>query len=87
MQLLLLSCCVLNHIKALESFDLPNVGVVTLIPNDGGLTYLNGNEIHEPKILKTGSRIILGNNHVFRFTNPEEGECNFEFYYFILYPP
>lgn len=47
--------------------------MVTLIPNDAGLTYLNGTEIQEPKVLKTGSRIILGNNHVFRFTDPEEG--------------
>ena len=48
-------------------------GVVTLISNDEALTYVNGSEATEPKVLKTGSRIILGNNHVFRFTNPEEG--------------
>ena len=55
-----------------QLFSVPP-GVVTLIPNEEALTYMNGNEVTEPKVLKTGSRIILGNNHVFRFTNPEEG--------------
>ena len=48
-------------------------GVVSLIPSTEALTYVNGNEVTGPKVLKTSSRIILGNNHVFRFTNPEEG--------------
>lgn len=29
-------------------------------------------QINEPIILKTGSRVILGKNHVFRFTHPEQ---------------
>jgi kinesin family protein 1 len=29
-------------------------------------------QITEPVVLKTGSRVILGKNHVFRFTHPDE---------------
>ncbi|KPJ02360.1 Kinesin-like protein unc-104 [Papilio xuthus] len=45
-------------------------GVICLIPHHGALVYVNGREVHEPIILKTGSRVILGKNHVFRFTHP-----------------
>lgn len=47
--------------------------VITLIPKPGALCYVNGREITEPVILKTGSRVILGKNHVFRFNHPEQG--------------
>ena len=50
-----------------------HVGVVTIIPREGGTTYVNGTEISEPTKLTTGCRIILGNNHVFRYNNPDEG--------------
>ncbi|KAJ0174763.1 hypothetical protein K1T71_009871 [Dendrolimus kikuchii] len=45
-------------------------GVICLIPHHGALIYVNGREVKEPAILKTGSRVILGKNHVFRFTHP-----------------
>ncbi|CAG9774040.1 unnamed protein product [Ceutorhynchus assimilis] len=45
---------------------------ITLIPLNSALIYVNGREIIEPIILKTGSRVILGKNHVFRFTHPDE---------------
>ncbi|KAL1498183.1 hypothetical protein ABEB36_009020 [Hypothenemus hampei] len=45
---------------------------ITLIPLNGALIYVNGREITEPVVLKTGSRVILGKNHVFRFTHPDE---------------
>ncbi|CAH0720425.1 unnamed protein product, partial [Brenthis ino] len=45
-------------------------GVICLIPHRGALIYVNGREVNEPIILKTGSRVILGKNHVFRFTHP-----------------
>ncbi|XP_022180266.1 kinesin-like protein unc-104 isoform X6 [Myzus persicae] len=47
-------------------------GVVTLIPIKGALCYVNGRELTEPIVLKTGSRVILGKNHVFRFNHPEQ---------------
>lgn len=34
--------------------------------------YLNGRKLVEPEVLTTGSRVILGKNHVFRFTHPEQ---------------
>ncbi|EGG24674.1 kinesin-3 [Cavenderia fasciculata] len=54
-------------------------GVVTIIPYDEDKDnrthtsiYVNGNEITSPTVLNTGNRVILGNNHIFRFNHPEE---------------
>ncbi|XP_046405614.1 kinesin-like protein unc-104 isoform X7 [Ischnura elegans] len=47
-------------------------GVITLIPGEGALCYVNGRAISSPEILRTGARVILGKNHVFRFNNPEQ---------------
>uniref|UniRef100_W4VRN8 Kinesin-like protein unc-104 n=1 Tax=Corethrella appendiculata TaxID=1370023 RepID=W4VRN8_9DIPT len=47
-------------------------GVVTLVPHKDALVYLNGRKLIEPEVLVTGSRVILGKNHVFRYTNPEQ---------------
>ncbi|KAK0175728.1 hypothetical protein PV327_009456 [Microctonus hyperodae] len=47
-------------------------GVITLIPKSGALIYVNGREVSEPIVLKTGSRVILGKNHVFRFNHPDQ---------------
>lgn len=49
------------------------LGEVTIVPSQDSMTFLNGQLMSEPQLLKTGSRIILGNNHVFRFTHPEQG--------------
>ncbi|XP_026747761.1 kinesin-like protein unc-104 isoform X4 [Trichoplusia ni] len=45
-------------------------GVILLIPHRDALIYVNGRELTEPVILKSGSRVILGKNHVFRFAHP-----------------
>ncbi|CAI8018068.1 Kinesin-like protein unc-104 [Geodia barretti] len=50
-------------------------GVVSIVPNPDSQTFVNGRLITEPEELRTGSRIILGNNHVFRFTNPEQARA------------
>ncbi|CAG8485825.1 15941_t:CDS:10, partial [Acaulospora colombiana] len=47
-------------------------GKVTLHPRPDCITMVNGMRISEPKLLKSGFRIILGDFHVFRFNNPEE---------------
>ncbi|KAK0166439.1 hypothetical protein PV328_004859 [Microctonus aethiopoides] len=47
-------------------------GVITLIPKSGALIYVNGREVSESIVLKTGSRVILGKNHVFRFNHPDQ---------------
>lgn len=47
-------------------------GVVKIVPHTDSMVYINGRKISEPEILSTGSRVILGKNHVFRFTHPEQ---------------
>ncbi|XP_050723714.1 kinesin-like protein unc-104 isoform X9 [Eriocheir sinensis] len=47
-------------------------GVVLLHPKPKAMVYVNGREVVEPTVLKTGSRVILGKNHVFRFNHPEQ---------------
>ncbi|GAA5816305.1 hypothetical protein MFLAVUS_009831 [Mucor flavus] len=46
--------------------------IVTLYPHAECTTMVNGMRISEPKRLKSGYRIILGDHHVFRFNNPGE---------------
>jgi len=52
-------------------FDNVN-GIVTLHPNEKSMTMVNGMRISEPRRLRSGYRIILGDYHVFRFNHPEE---------------
>lgn len=47
-------------------------GVVTCVPHKDAIIYVNGKVLLEPEVLITGSRVILGKNHVFRFTHPEQ---------------
>ncbi|KAJ1547994.1 hypothetical protein HK096_007739, partial [Nowakowskiella sp. JEL0078] len=47
-------------------------GSVTLIPFPRSLTFVNGQFVSVPQTLHSGYRVILGENHVFRFTHPEE---------------
>ena len=51
------------------------LGEVSILPCENSITFVNGQLISEPLVLSTGSRIILGNNHVFRFTHPEQGNA------------
>ncbi|XP_067134761.1 kinesin-like protein unc-104 isoform X2 [Centruroides vittatus] len=47
-------------------------GIVTLCPCNDAMCYVNGREVSEPLVLRTGSRVILGKYHVFRFQHPEQ---------------
>ncbi|KAK7482513.1 hypothetical protein BaRGS_00026224, partial [Batillaria attramentaria] len=47
-------------------------GTVTLVPCEGAMCYVNGRQVTEPTVLKTGSRVILGKHHVFRFNHPQQ---------------
>ena len=47
-------------------------GIVKMIPCSDALCYVNGRKVAEPVVLKSGSRVILGKNHVFRFHHPEQ---------------
>ncbi|EJD54101.1 kinesin-like protein [Auricularia subglabra TFB-10046 SS5] len=49
-------------------------GKVTLTAMENSVTFLNGKQLPagEPRRLRSGYRIILGDHHVFRFNNPDE---------------
>ncbi|XP_070562203.1 kinesin-like protein KIF1A isoform X4 [Ptychodera flava] len=51
---------------------------VSIIPFENSMIYINGKEVTEPLVLRTGSRVILGKNHVFRFTHPEQARIERE---------
>ena len=59
-----------QHCK-LDNMD----NVVTLIPSEGAAVMVNGVRVDEPKRLKSGNRIILGDFHIFRFNNPLEAKA------------
>uniref|UniRef100_A0A4X1UVK1 Kinesin motor domain-containing protein n=1 Tax=Sus scrofa TaxID=9823 RepID=A0A4X1UVK1_PIG len=52
--------------------------VVTLEPCAGAETYVNGKLVTEPVVLKSGNRIVMGKNHVFRFNHPEQARLERE---------
>uniref|UniRef100_A0AAZ3RCN0 Kinesin-like protein n=1 Tax=Oncorhynchus tshawytscha TaxID=74940 RepID=A0AAZ3RCN0_ONCTS len=52
--------------------------IVTLEPLEGAETYVNGKQITEALVLKQGNRIVMGKNHVFRFTHPEQARLERE---------
>merc|ERR1740128_677307 len=61
-----------SHIVAEHCQFLNRDGVVTLNPAPDALCYVNGRKVSESIVLKTGSRVIFGKNHVFRFHHPEQ---------------
>lgn len=63
-----------SHIKGEHCVFENREGVVTLQPTDGALCFVNGRQAQEPVVLKHGSRVILGKNHVFRFNHPDQGK-------------
>ena len=42
------------------------------MPCGDALCYVNGKQVRERERLRTGSRVILGKSHVFRFNNPQQ---------------
>ncbi|KAH8820786.1 kinesin heavy chain [Xylogone sp. PMI_703] len=49
--------------------------VVTVVPKEGAAIMVNGKRITEPKRLRSGYRIILGDFHIFRFNHPMEAKA------------
>ncbi|XP_071110195.1 kinesin-like protein unc-104 isoform X4 [Haliotis cracherodii] len=49
---------------------------VTLVPFDDALCYVNGRQVMEATVLKTGARVILGKHHVFRFNHPQQARLS-----------
>ncbi|KAI9710746.1 MAG: kinesin-like protein Klp8 [Bogoriella megaspora] len=64
----------LNGAKILQDHcTFENVdGTVTLVPKDNAAVMVNGTRIEQPKRLRSGYRIILGDFHIFRFNHPLE---------------
>ena len=60
------------HIQSEHCHFENSSGVVKLIPKSGAICFVNGKKIEVPITLRTGSRVILGKNHVFRFNHPEQ---------------
>ncbi|XP_035239461.1 kinesin-like protein KIF1B isoform X1 [Anguilla anguilla] len=52
--------------------------VVLLIPCEGSETYVNGKRVDSAVQLRSGNRIIMGKNHVFRFNHPEQARAERE---------
>lgn len=49
--------------------------VVTVVPKDNAAVMINGQRIDQPKRLRSGFRIILGDFHIFRFNHPQEARA------------
>ncbi|KAG7472762.1 hypothetical protein MATL_G00112370 [Megalops atlanticus] len=52
--------------------------VVLLVPCEGSETYVNGKRVDSAVQLRSGNRIIMGKNHVFRFNHPEQARAERE---------
>ncbi|XP_076874590.1 kinesin-like protein KIF1B isoform X6 [Brachyhypopomus gauderio] len=52
--------------------------IVTLVPCEGSETYVNGKRVTTAVQLRSGNRIIMGKNHVFRFNHPEQARAERE---------
>ncbi|XP_075695444.1 kinesin-like protein KIF1B isoform X20 [Rhinoderma darwinii] len=52
--------------------------IVTLEPCEHSETYVNGKCVILPVQLRSGNRIIMGKNHVFRFNHPEQARAERE---------
>ncbi|KAL8980116.1 MAG: hypothetical protein Q9205_004712 [Flavoplaca limonia] len=50
-------------------------GFVSIIPRVGAAVMVNGLRTEEPKRLRSGNRIILGDFHIFRFNHPQEARA------------
>jgi kinesin family protein 1 len=62
---------ILHHHCTFENVD----NVVTVIPNERAAVMVNGIRLDQPKRLRSGNRIILGDFHIFRFNNPLEAKA------------
>ncbi|XP_058849169.1 kinesin-like protein KIF1B isoform X15 [Acipenser ruthenus] len=52
--------------------------IVLLEPCEGSETYVNGKRVGASVQLRSGNRIIMGKNHVFRFNHPEQARAERE---------
>ncbi|KAM3618200.1 uncharacterized protein V6R79_017177 [Siganus canaliculatus] len=52
--------------------------IVLLVPCERSETYVNGKRVDDAIQLRSGNRIIMGKNHVFRFNHPEQARAERE---------
>uniref|UniRef100_A0A8C5CVZ4 Kinesin family member 1B n=1 Tax=Gadus morhua TaxID=8049 RepID=A0A8C5CVZ4_GADMO len=52
--------------------------IVLLVPCEASETYVNGKRVEDSTQLRSGNRIIMGKNHVFRFNHPEQARAERE---------
>ncbi|MCJ1408952.1 kinesin-like protein Klp8 [Ptychographa xylographoides] len=62
---------ILKHHCTFENTD----NTVTIIPGDGAAVMINGLRIDKSQRLRSGSRLILGDFHIFRFNHPQEARA------------
>uniref|UniRef100_A0A8C8BLB7 Kinesin family member 1B n=1 Tax=Otus sunia TaxID=257818 RepID=A0A8C8BLB7_9STRI len=72
----LMSECLLYYIK--DGITSLSLIIVTLEPCERSETYVNGKRVVQPVQLRSGNRIIMGKNHVFRFNHPEQARAERE---------
>ncbi|KAI1726974.1 kinesin motor domain-containing protein [Ditylenchus destructor] len=61
-----------QHIRDEHCYFVNADGTVSLVANDGAECFVNGQQVSKPTRLVTGSRVILGRHHVFRYNDPLE---------------
>uniref|UniRef100_A0AAZ3Q310 Kinesin-like protein KIF1B n=1 Tax=Oncorhynchus tshawytscha TaxID=74940 RepID=A0AAZ3Q310_ONCTS len=66
----------INTVRCIDVFLSPVV--VLMVPCEGSETYVNGKRVGASVQLRSGNRIIMGKNHVFRFNHPEQARAEKE---------
>lgn len=61
-----------EHIRDEHCSFVNEDGTLTLVPEVGAECFVNGQQVTRATRLSTGSRVILGRNHVFRYNDPLE---------------
>ena len=63
-----------EHIEDAHCVLVNDSGRVTIRAVDESQTFVNGKQVMDVIELRTGDRIILGDNHVLKFRHPEQSE-------------
>ncbi|MGH0159520.1 UNVERIFIED_CONTAM: hypothetical protein FKN15_039024 [Acipenser sinensis] len=66
------------EVKCLTRICFHSSVIVLLEPCEGSETYVNGKRVGASVQLRSGNRIIMGKNHVFRFNHPEQARAERE---------
>ncbi|KAI5612221.1 kinesin-like protein KIF1B isoform X4, partial [Silurus asotus] len=70
--------CIFSIIIYLKNIHNNARVIVLLVPCEGSETYVNGKCVNDAVQLRSGNRIIMGKNHVFRFNHPEQARAERE---------